>query len=42
VVARLENPFAADDAFMGLELVRGSLSSIPGRIVYPEAFNSFL
>lgn len=39
VVARLQNPFAVDDAFMGLELARGSLSNIQGRIVYPEVFS---
>jgi putative acetyltransferase len=39
LVARLQNPFAADDAFMGLELVRGSLSGVEGKIVYPSAFD---
>ena len=39
LVARLENPFAAGDAFMGLELARGSLTDLnDGRIVYPAAF----
>lgn len=42
LVARLENPFATGDAFMGLELMPRSLSSIEGRIVYPEAFNNLL
>jgi len=41
VVAGLKNPFAADEAFMGLELVRGFLSDIEGRVVYPEASNQF-
>ena len=41
LVAGLKNPFAADEAFMGLELVRGALSEIEGRVVYPEAFNQF-
>lgn len=40
LVARLENPFTAGDAFMAMELARGSLSDLQdGRIVYPEAFN---
>lgn len=39
VVHRLENPFATDDAFMGLELAPGSLSNLEGRIVYPKAFD---
>lgn len=38
-VARLDNPFGSGDAFMGLELARGSLSDLEaGRIVYPRAF----
>jgi putative acetyltransferase len=41
LVARLENPFASDEAFMGLELVCGALSGIEGRIVYPGAFDGF-
>ena len=41
VVAGLKNPFVADEAFMGLELVRGTLSGIEGRVVYPEAFDEF-
>ena len=41
LVAGLKNPFAADEAFMGLELVRGALSEIEGCVVYPEAFNQF-
>ena len=41
IVAGLRNPFAADEAFMGLELVRGALSDIEGRVIYPEAFNQF-
>lgn len=41
LVGALKNPFAADEAFMGLELVRGALSNIEGRVVYPEAFNQF-
>jgi putative acetyltransferase len=39
LVPRLENPFAANEAFMGLELIQGSLSNIKGRVVYPEVFN---
>ncbi len=39
VVARLENPFAANEAFMGLELIKGSLSNVKGRVVYPDVFN---
>ena len=39
VVTRVTNPFAAGDAFMGLELVPGSLSGVEGRVVYPEAFD---
>ena len=38
LVAQLKNPFAADEAFMGLELVRGALPDIEGTVVYPEAF----
>jgi putative acetyltransferase len=41
IVARLKNPFAADEAFMGLELSPGVLSSIEGRVVYPQAFDVF-
>ena len=41
LVSRLENPFAANEAFMGLELVQGSLTGIAGRVVYPEAFRVF-
>ena len=41
VVSRLTNPFATDDAFMGLELVSGSLSGLEGRVVYPDAFELF-
>lgn len=41
LVAGIENQFAADEAFMGLELVRGSLSGVQGRVVYPEAFDQF-
>jgi putative acetyltransferase len=38
-VARLDNPLGAGEAFMGLELARGSLSDLEaGRIVYPRAF----
>jgi hypothetical protein len=40
-VARLENPFAADAAFMGLELVKGFLTGIAGRVEYPDAFSLF-
>ncbi len=40
-VAGLENPFAADEAFMGLELVPGALSGIQGRVVYPDLFSQF-
>jgi putative acetyltransferase len=40
LVANLENPFAKDDAFMGMELSRGSLSDLgAGRVVYPAAFD---
>jgi putative acetyltransferase len=40
LVASLENPFANGDAFMGMELARGSLTGLrDGRIVYPQAFN---
>ncbi|HUR21613.1 MAG TPA: N-acetyltransferase [Vicinamibacterales bacterium] len=39
-VAQLTNPFCATDAFMGLELARGSLAGLEdGRVVYPDAFN---
>ena len=39
-VANLENPFAKGDAFMGIELARGSLSDLgEGRIIYPDVFN---
>jgi putative acetyltransferase len=40
LVANLENPFAKGDAFMGIELSRGSLSELgDGRVVYPAAFD---
>ena len=40
LVSTLENPFANGDAFMGVELARGSLSGLgPGRIVYPDVFD---
>jgi putative acetyltransferase len=40
VVANLSNPFAKGDAFMGIELSRGSLSDLgSGRVVYPEVFD---
>ncbi len=40
LVERLENPFIAGPAFMGLELARGALSDVEGgRVVYPEVFN---
>jgi putative acetyltransferase len=40
LVANLENPFANSDAFMGIELSRGSLSDLGiGRVVYPEVFD---
>ena len=40
LVAGLANPFTATEAFMGLELARGSLSDLgEGRVVYPDAFN---
>lgn len=40
LVSTLENPFANGDAFMGVELARGSLSGLgQGRIVYPDVFN---
>ncbi len=41
LVAGLKNLFAADEAFMGMEFVRGALSEIEGCVVYPEAFNQF-
>jgi len=40
LVANLENRFAKGEAFMGIELSRGSLSDISsGRVIYPEAFD---
>lgn len=39
VVAKLNNPFAADEAFMGIELRPGALSEIDGQVIYPKAFN---
>jgi len=40
LVASLENPFTTGDAFMGIELSRGSLSDLgSGRVVYPEIFD---
>ena len=41
LVSRLANPFAAGDAFMGLELDRGALSDMDGTVVYPKAFKVF-
>ena len=41
LVSRLTNPFAAGEAFMGLELVRGALSDMEGMVVYPPAFQVF-
>jgi putative acetyltransferase len=40
VVRHLESPYAGE-AFMGLELVPGALSSIRGQVVYPSAFAVF-
>ena len=35
----IDNPFGTGEAFMGLELARGSLSDVEaGRIEYPRAF----
>ena len=43
LVANLENPFAKGDAFMGIELSRGSLSGLrSGRVVYPRVFDALL
>jgi len=40
LVANFQNPFAKGDAFMGIELSRGSLSNLAdGRVVYPAAFD---
>ena len=39
LVAGLKNPFATDEAFMGLELVDGALSGIEGHVVYPKVFS---
>ena len=41
LVSRLTNPFAAGEAFMGLELLRGALSDMEGMVVYPPAFQVF-
>lgn len=41
LVSRLANPFAAGEAFMGLELDRGALSDMDGTVVYPKAFKVF-
>ena len=41
LVSGLQNPFAADDAFMGLELSPGTVSGMEGCVVYPKAFNLF-
>jgi putative acetyltransferase len=38
VVRGLENPFATGKAFMGLELVDGTLEGCIGRVVYPDVF----
>ncbi len=40
VVEQLKSPFAGE-AFMGLELVPGALSTIRGEVVYPAAFAVF-
>ncbi len=40
VVRHLESPYAGE-AFMGLELVPGALTSIQGEVVYPAAFAVF-
>ena len=43
LVERLENPFTAGMAFMGLELARGALSDVEGgRVVYPVVFNQLI
>ena len=40
MVPNLENPFAKGEAFMGIELSRGSLSDLGiGHVVYPEVFD---
>ena len=39
IVEGLTNPFATGDAFMGLELARGCLANLVGRIEYPDVFN---
>jgi putative acetyltransferase len=42
VVRQFANPFASDEAFMGIELAPGSLRALDaGRIVYPDAFGRF-
>jgi putative acetyltransferase len=41
LVSRLANPFATDEAFMGMELLRGALSDMDGTVVYPPAFEVF-
>lgn len=40
VVSQLESPYAGE-AFMGLELVPGSLAQLDGEVVYPAAFAVF-
>lgn len=42
IVANFKNPFAKDDAFMGIELSPGSLSNLgAGRVMYPDVFDQF-
>jgi putative acetyltransferase len=38
-VAHLDSPYAGD-AFMGLDLVAGTLATLRGRVRYPSAFDS--
>ncbi len=40
LVSHLESPYAGE-AFMGLELVPGALTSLRGEVVYPAAFAVF-
>ncbi len=40
LVSHLESPYAGE-AFMGLELVPGALTSLQGEVVYPAAFAVF-
>lgn len=38
LAARLESPFAGNDAFMALELIPGALEGVVGRVQYPPPF----